>query len=203
MTNRHSREDTVRESNHPPGGDGSGDIEIRPAVRSDLESMMRLLNAEILGGVNIFRLAPITAGQADKWWNLHGHGRYRAVVASRPERQPATAADPQPVLGWATLAPHSAYEGYDRTAEVSVWVDASIRRHGCGRKLLQYLLDTCPQHNIRTVISRIEANNTASLQLHRRCGFQPAGLLRDVGEKMGQSLSVALWQYHVDENQSR
>lgn len=176
---------------------------IRPARREDLAAMMNLLNREIAGGVNIFRLAEIGKEQAKKWWELHGQGRFQAVVACLdPDNEhPHDESRPRypQLLGWATLAPHSAYEGYDRTAEVSIWVDTAIRRCGCGRKLLQNLLDSCPDRNIRTVISRIESNNTASLQLHYRCGFESAGLLRDVGEKMGQSLSVALLQYHVSQ----
>jgi L-amino acid N-acyltransferase YncA len=34
--------------------------------------------------------------------------------------------------------------------------------------------------------------------LHESCGFKHVGLLEDVGEKFGRSLSVALMQYHAD-----
>lgn len=167
---------------------------IRPAESSDLAAMMSLLNREIVDGVNIFRLRPLDQAMAERWWQTHGHGRYRAVVA---EHLPPESGSPPQLAGWATLAPHSAYEGYDRTAELSVWVDPAMRRRGCGAMLIGALQASCQQRNIRTVISRIESNNQASLRLHENCGFQRAGLLTDVGEKFGQSLSVVLMQYHV------
>ncbi len=167
----------------------SDDVQTRAAQYRDLPAMMALLNHEIVSGVNIFRIAPISPEQAEKWWGLHGAGRYHAIVACP--------ADDTQVVGWATLGPHSAYEGYDRTAEISVWVAAAVRRRGVGQRLIQTLLSSCPQRNIRTVISRIEANNQASLKLHERCGFKQVGLLEDVGEKMGQSLSVVLMQCNV------
>lgn len=167
---------------------------IRPAELKDLDAIIALLNCEIIGGINIFRLEPLSETMANRWWQLHGQGRYHAIVAEPTE---ADRVDGINVAGWASLAPHSAYEGYDRTAELSVWVNASFRRRGCAAMLVKTLQDSCVDRNIRTVISRIESNNVPSLRLHEACGFNPAGLLEDVGEKFGQSLSVVLMQYHV------
>lgn len=167
---------------------------IRPAELKDLDAIIALLNGEIIGGINIFRLEPLNETMANRWWQLHGQGRYHAIIAEPTE---ADRIDGINVAGWASLAPHSAYEGYDRTAELSVWVNASFRRRGCAAMLVKTLQDSCVDRNIRTVISRIESNNVPSLRLHEACGFKPAGLLEDVGEKFGQSLSVVLMQYHV------
>lgn len=170
---------------------------IRPVRPSDLTSVIALINREISGGVNIFRLVPLDDDAAQRWWSLHGEGRYQAVVAERfePAVDGGQAAAPR-FAGWATLTPHSAYEGYDRTAEISVWVEPPARRSGCGRALVSNLLQSCSQRNIRTVISRIESRNTASIRLHQTCGFTHAGLLQDVGEKFGESLDVIFMQYH-------
>lgn len=169
---------------------------IRPAESKDLDAIVALLNREIIQGVNIFRLEPLGEMMASRWWQLHGQGRYRAIVAEPADTEGVGATK---IAGWASLAPHSAYEGYDRTAELSVWVDATMRRRGCGKMLVKTLQAICIDRNIRTVISRIEANNLASLRLHEACGFKRAGLLENVGEKFGQSLSVVLMQYHVAE----
>lgn len=169
---------------------------IRPAAADDLEAIIALLNREIVAGVNIFRIEPLSDAMAGRWWQLHGQGRYQAIVAEPVDKE----RDGGPrIAGWASLAPHSAYEGYDRTAELSVWVDASMRRRGCGRMLVEAIQDRCVERNIRTVISRIESNNQASIRLHEACGFKHAGLLERVGEKFGQSLDVVLMQYHVPE----
>jgi len=169
---------------------------IRPAESKDLDAIISLLNREIIAGVNIFRIEPLSDAMAGRWWQQHGQGRYQAIVAETVEEEFDGGAN---IAGWASLAPHSAYEGYDRTAELSVWVDASMRRRGCGRMLVEAILSRCVERNIRTVVSRIESNNNASLRLHEACGFKHAGLLNNVGEKFGQSLSVVLMQYHVAE----
>ena len=63
--------------------------------------------------------------------------------------------------------------------------------------MLRQLLASCPERNLRSLISRIESNNVASLRLHEACGFVQSGLLKDIGEKFGQSLHVAFLQYWV------
>jgi phosphinothricin acetyltransferase len=161
-----------------------------------------------MGGVNIFRFAPLDAEAARRWWKLHGSGRYQALVAEHPGtpgEHPGTPGEhphdrdtgsPQ-VVGWAAFAPHSAYEGYDRTAEISVWVDAPFRGQGIGKVLMRALLATCHERNLRTIVSRIEASNLASLRLHESIGFTHVGVLKDVGEKFGRSLDVVLMQYRA------
>jgi len=202
------------------------DFEIRPVAHPDLEQVIALVNREILGGVNIFRLVPLDGAAAERWWRLHGAGRYQAIVAAArsgdepnvpmatasPPDAPAAVANPsagssvvspaalsraETVLGWATFVPHSQYEGYHRTADLSVWVDSRYRGRGIGKGLVQELLASCLERNLRTIVSRIESNNLASIRLHESCGFSHAGLLRDVGEKFDQSLHVVFMQYHV------
>jgi phosphinothricin acetyltransferase len=184
------------------------DLSIRTVRAEDLDRIINLLNREVMGGVNIFRFAPLDAEAARRWWKLHGSGRYQALVAEHPGtpgEHPGTPGEhphdrdtgsPQ-VVGWAAFAPHSAYEGYDRTAEISVWVDAPFRGQGIGKVLMRALLATCHERNLRTIVSRIEASNLASLRLHDSIGFTHVGVLKDVGEKFGRSLDVVLMQYRA------
>jgi phosphinothricin acetyltransferase len=184
------------------------DLSIRTVRAEDLDRIIKLFNREVMGGVNIFRFAPLDAEAARRWWKLHGSGRYQALVAEHPGtpgEHPGTPGEhprnrdtgsPQ-VVGWAAFAPHSAYEGYDRTAEISVWVDAPFRGQGIGKVLMRALLATCHERNLRTIVSRIEASNLASLRLHESIGFTHVGVLKDVGEKFGRSLDVVLMQYRA------
>ena len=177
------------------------DLSIRTVRADDLDRVIKLLNREVMGGVNIFRFAPLDAEAARRWWKLHGSGRYQALVAEHPgtpgeHPRDRDTGSPQ-VVGWAAFAPHSAYEGYDRTAEISVWVDAPFRGQGIGKVLIRALLATCHDRNLRTIVSRIEATNLASLRLHESIGFTHVGVLKDVGEKFGRSLDVVLMQYRA------
>ena len=44
------------------------------------------------------------------------------------------------------------------------------------------------------MVAGIEAGNAASVMLHRRAGFEEAGLLREVGRKFGRWLDLLFMQ---------
>ncbi len=59
--------------------------------------------------------------------------------------------------------------------------------HGIGSRLLTALIAVCEQGPWRQMLAVIGDgnNNTASLRLHKKHGFEVAGQLRSVGYKMG------------------
>lgn len=48
------------------------------------------------------------------------------------------------------------------------------------------------------MVAGIEAGNTGSIRLHERLGFEPAGVMREVGVKFGRWLDLAFLQLRLD-----
>ena len=92
---------------------------------------------------------------------------------------------------WGSFRPHSAYA---RTAEHSVYVAKPWRRQGIGRLLLERLIEEATAHGLHLLVAGIDASNTASIALHRECGFSHAGTIRDAGFKFGRWLDLEFWQ---------
>lgn len=86
------------------------------------------------------------------------------------------------VLGWAALAPVSSRHAYRGVAEVSVYVAAASRGRGVGTALLRALVQESEVHSIWTLQAGIFPENTASLALHRSCGFQKVGLRKHIAK---------------------
>ncbi len=64
-----------------------------------------------------------------------------------------------------------------------------------GRLLLADLLARAKALGARQMLAVIgDADNVASVALHRRLGFAPVGTLSDVGRKFGRWLHVVLMQ---------
>jgi len=83
--------------------------------------------------------------------------------------------DGETILGWAALSPVSKRHVYRGVAEVTVYVSENAQGLGIGRALLEALIDESEKNGIWTLQASIFPENTASVQLHLRCGFREVG----------------------------
>lgn len=96
--------------------------------------------------------------------------------------------DGETVLGWAALSPVSKRDVYRGVAEVTVYVSENARGQGIGRALLEALIDESKKNGIWTLQASIFPENTASIQLHLRCGF------REVGRRERIAMLNGVWR---------
>jgi L-amino acid N-acyltransferase YncA len=142
-------------------------------------------------------------------WYVHGRPPERAEWARRFDEVagvglPFLVAEAQGlVVGYALAAPWRTRPAYRHTVEESVYVVPWAVGHGVGRALLDELLRSCALAGVREVVAVIvdpgaadsaDTGATASLTLHRRCGFVEAGRLARVGHKHGRWLDTILMQ---------
>ena len=85
------------------------------------------------------------------------------------------------LCGWAALSPVSKREAYAGVAEVSVYIAQDFRKQGIGLKLLQRLIAQSEQHGIWTLQASVFPENTATVALHKRCGFREVGRRARIG----------------------
>lgn len=86
------------------------------------------------------------------------------------------------VLGWAALSPVSTRPVYRGVAEVSVYVAAAARGRGVGKALLEALVQESEVNGIWMLQAGIFPDNTASIALHKSCGFRKVGRRRRIGK---------------------
>jgi L-amino acid N-acyltransferase YncA len=99
------------------------------------------------------------------------------------------------VVGYAQLTPWRPRPAYRFTVEDSIYLHPDHTRRGHGSALLAALLSRGDAAGLRQVIAVIaEADDGASVALHRRAGFTDAGRLRDVGYKFDRWIDTILMQ---------
>ena len=98
------------------------------------------------------------------------------------------------VIGWSALSPVSTRRVYRGVAEVSVYVAESGRGAGVGRLLLEALIKEAEEHGIWTLQAGIFPENTASIALHKGCGFREVGRRERIGELGGRWRDVILME---------
>jgi len=89
------------------------------------------------------------------------------------------------VLGWAALSPVSSRCVYGGVAEVSVYVANNARGKKIGEQLLRELIAESEKQGYWTLQSGIFPENTASIGLHKKCGFRKIGFRERIGQLNG------------------
>jgi L-amino acid N-acyltransferase YncA len=159
---------------------------VRPAVAADLPTVAAILEPYVTGtAVTFDEQAPDVATWRQRLVDLDARGLPFLVA----EVDGA-------VVGYAYAAPWRPKAAYRYTVEDTIYLAPAAQGRGIGTRLLSALLDACSLAGVRQVVAVVADDPAAagSLPLHRRFGFEVAGVLRDVGVKHGRSVSTMLLQ---------
>ena len=133
-------------------------------------------------------VAEAEATEDEEWQRLAGGGHGRRVVAVATE-------DGQPV-GLGILERDTGERRQHRARVYAVWVDASVRGRGVGRRLMTCLLDWAREREVVAVYLDVVAGNDPARSLYTRLGFVRRDLdpysLRIDGEFIAQERLVLL-----------
>jgi L-amino acid N-acyltransferase YncA len=97
------------------------------------------------------------------------------------------------LVGWAALSPVSSRCVYGGVGEVTVYVDSVARGEGIGGALLAALISASEAAGIWTLQSGIFVENTASIKIHEKHGFEHMGVRRGLG-KMSYGPMAGHWR---------
>ena len=102
------------------------------------------------------------------------------------------------LLGFAYASWYRTRPAYRFSCEDSVYVSPLALRRGVGRRLLEELLRRCTAMEFRLMVAVIgDSGNAASIELHRRAGFETTGLLPSIGWKHGRWVDSVLMARHL------
>jgi phosphinothricin acetyltransferase len=103
------------------------------------------------------------------------------------------------VLGYAYASPHRTRHAYQWCVEVSVYIHPDARKSGVGRALYTVLFEILRKQGYVNAYAGITLPNSASMGLHEAVGFQPIGVFKRIGFKLGQWHDVAWLQLRLSE----
>lgn len=173
------------------------DFELRDAIASDTADaagIALIYNDAVAHGTAIWNERLVDAADRQAWIGARQAAGWPVLVAVDPQGR---------VLGYGSFADFRAFDGYRHTVEHSVYVRTGCRGAGLGAALLLALVERAKAAGKHAMVAAIEAGNQASLRLHARCGFEPAGTLKQVGTKFGRWLDLAFMQRLLDDRPPR
>jgi phosphinothricin acetyltransferase len=148
---------------------------LRLATLDDLPAIVAIYNSTIAGRMVTADLEPVSVESRLPWFHAHQPARRPLWVAKQDGR----------IVAWISLSDFYGRPAYNGTAEVSIYLDESVRGQGMGSQLLQYVLETAPQFGVHTLLGFIFGHNVPSLKLFQRFGFASWAHLPEVAQLDG------------------
>jgi L-amino acid N-acyltransferase YncA len=139
-------------------------------------------------------------------WVEHGLASFELIPpspAAMAQRRSSILADEFPylvavdsaggLLGFGYASWYRTRPAYRFACEDSVYVSPTALRRSVGRRLLDELVCRCTAMEFRLMVAVIgDSSNAASIELHRRAGFEMAGTLPSIGWKHGRWVDTVL-----------
>lgn len=159
-------------------------VRVRAATEADLPAILAIYNDAILTTTAVYQYEPHTLEMRRAWLHEKRSGGYPVLVAEETGE----------VVGFGNLGVWRAAAAYKYVVENSVYVAASHRGRGIGKRLLGDLIDEAKSLDVHAVIAVIDADNTISIALHESFGFERAAYFRQVGRKFGRWLDLVFME---------
>lgn len=140
---------------------------IRDARESDLEAVVRIYNAAIPGRLATADTEPVSVESRRSWLRDHDPARHPVWVVEDDGR----------VVGWLSFGSFYGRPAYAATAELSAYVDPSVRRRGIATVLMEAAIARAPGLGLSTLLGFVFAHNEQSIRLCRKFGFDQWGHL--------------------------
>jgi phosphinothricin acetyltransferase len=154
---------------------------IRAATESDLTAIAAIYGHEARTGIATFDTEPRSIARWREHLESHAPGDHLLV-----------ATDDEVIVGYAHSAAYRPKPCYAATRETSIYLAREAQGQGLGRQMYDDLLGWLVADGIRTVVAAVALPNPGSLALHRACGFDEVGVMRQVGRKFDRWIDV-LW----------
>jgi L-amino acid N-acyltransferase YncA len=174
----------------PPMTDVDGrlrnaDVTVRDATDADMAAVQRIYAFYVSHGLGTFEEIPPSVEEL----------KARREVVLRLGLPYLIAELDGDVVGYAYAGTYRPRPAYRYTVEDSVYIADGSRGYGVGTSLLSTLIQRCEPGPWRQMIAVIgDSQNTASIALHRRCGFRDVGTFTAVGYKLGRWVDTMLMQ---------
>lgn len=163
------------------------EIEIRHATPADVSAMLEIYRPHVEEMATSFEY--ICPSEEEFTERLQGHQKTHPWIVAWQD---------DVCLGYAYATPWKSRAAYRWSAEVTVYVNASVHRTGVGRKLYEHLFELLEKQGICNLIAGITMPNDGSVAFHESLGFVKCAEFADVGYKFEKWHSVGYWERRLD-----
>ncbi|MEO0041829.1 MAG: hypothetical protein RL329_1277 [Bacteroidota bacterium] len=146
-------------------------MKFRIAKKTDLTKIVEIYNSVVPSRMVTADLEPISVESRYKWFDEHDPATRPLWVVENVDNQ---------TIGWLSFQNLYNRPAYHITAEMSIYLDATVRHQGLGKQVLEFALAQAPLLGIENIVGLIFEHNAPSIRLFERLGFETWGNLPEV-----------------------
>src|SRR5579864_9324095 len=121
-------------------------IKLRAARVVDAKEIARIYNQGVQDRAATFENSYVTPEERYLW------------IISRPDQYPVLVAEVKhTMMGWASLTPYSPRACYKGIAELSIYIERSLRGHGVAQELMKAMQNAASERGFYKLMGRLMA----------------------------------------------
>jgi phosphinothricin acetyltransferase len=155
----------------------------RDAHIDDLPRIVEIYNSTVAGRMVTADTEPVSIKSRLNWFNDHSSNKRPLWVIEDGVNK---------IIGWVSFQSFYGRPAYDATAEISIYLDESVRGKGVGKKVLHHAIQSCAELKIKTILGYIFSHNESSIKLFKTFGFQEWGKFPNIAVLDGIERSVTI-----------
>ena len=162
------------------------DIDFKPIIKENINEALTIYNWYVLNSMATFHLKAIEQKELEKMVSA-GHSKYQSFLILFKGN----------VCGFCYLSQFRYKEAYDKSAEITLYLDQNFTGKGIGKKTVSYLEKIAKTNKIDNLVAVITATNMESIALFEKAGYLKVGHLKNIGVKFGETLDVVSYQKEI------
>ncbi|MCH4893347.1 GNAT family N-acetyltransferase [Sphingomonas sp. SFZ2018-12] len=167
-------------------------LDIRVATPADAAAIAGIYAPFVLGGHVSFETQPPDADTMRQRMTV-SEGFYPWLVVTHGDGAESN------IVGYAFACRFRDRPAYRYIVETSIYVLGDHQRRGAGRILFDALIDTLRAQGFTQAVAVLSLPNDSAITLHESVGYRRAGVIREIGFKLGQWIDVGFWQRELND----
>jgi L-amino acid N-acyltransferase YncA len=161
-------------------------IEFKPLSKENIADALSIYNWYVLNSTATFHLEAVAQSELERMVSL-GHTKYRSFIITLDNE----------VCGFCYLSQFRYKEAYDKSAEITLYLEQGFLGNGIGKTTINYLENIAKENDINNLVAVITEGNEASIILFEKASYFKVGHLKNIGEKFGETLDVVSYQKEI------
>ncbi len=161
-------------------------LQFQRITKENIAPALAIYNWYVLNSTATFHLEAVPQKELERMVSV-GHSKYQSFLILYNGE----------VAGFCYLSQFRYKEAYDKSAEITLYLDKSATGKGIGKATLTYLEEIAKDNNISNLVAVITEDNAASIAMFEKYNYLKVGHLKNIGIKFGKPLDVVSYQKEI------